>query len=792
MSATSLRLACALALFGLVGCPENTTDIDGDGVPAGDLDCNDLDPTVNYLAPELCDGIDNDCDGEIDEGAAPVDGEWYHDNDGDGFGCDLVEEPGCDPAADGYIQDNTDCDDTDPATFPGAPDTCNGDGVDNDCDGDVDEDADADADGVDSSACGGTDCDDTDPTVLPGADELCDGIDNDCDGALSTEDDEDDTDEDGFLGCLDDCDDDAPLVFPGAKEVCDTIDQDCDEIVDDNIDGDGDGFTDCATSGGALDIVVVVDNSGSMEDNQTQLVAQVGTLFDNLVAEALDYRMIIVTTDDPTARGGVISAGPGARGVFIANATPGTMGSGTEKPFENALGGALGTTDFLREGASKAILIVSDEDDQSSFGIPGGVDTLLGLVGGIDAFIKVSGITGGPAGCSDPPASAVPSIRTNAFIDATGGSWASICGADWFVELGFDLLPETGIDCDDEDPATFPGADEICDGIDNDCDGTNDEDGDGDGVDPCDGTPDCDEDDPLTFPGAPEICDSIDNDCDGALNPDEIDGDLDGVLICDGDCDDSDDTVFPGAAEICGDSIDQNCNGDDGTGADLLDTDGDLFTPCEGDCDDGSVVNRPFAQEDPLDGIDNDCDGLVDGEDQSLPYTFSSTAGLTQFFGLENIDFCGQTHNSVTVNRFGVLTVGTSTTASNDSSPTAAEFGQYAPALAPGWEAPPVDVTVEVEVAREPERFSAFYTWIGPQGEAVASFEAHIEYPGTFMVFVPQKTGGDGILGFSCGGDIPVELAPNYAKGGISPLSTGISEFSVYEGGMTPGRYLWE
>ncbi len=88
---------------------------------------------------------------------------------------------------------------------------------------------DADADGV--SECN-VDCDDNDPARYPGAEELCDGVDADCDGAIS---DESDDDGDGYLAC-EECDDAHAEAFPGGVEVCDELDNDCDEEVDDNLD----------------------------------------------------------------------------------------------------------------------------------------------------------------------------------------------------------------------------------------------------------------------------------------------------------------------------------------------------------------------------------------------------------------------------------------------------------------------------------------------------------------------------------------------------------------------------
>lgn len=218
-------------------------------------------------SPEVCDGVDNDLDGEIDEHA--FGGTIVHaDADGDGYGDPALPDYQCSPTA-GWVEDATDCDDARAASHPYADELCNT--VDDDCDGAIDEadavDAptaytDTDGDGygdpdtaVRSCAPGladGTDCHDADATVHPGAAEACtDTVDRNCDGAVAYA----DTDGDGSPAC-EDCDDLDGARYPGAVEVCDGArDEDCDGLVDDAdsdvsgqsawyADADGDGAGD--------------------------------------------------------------------------------------------------------------------------------------------------------------------------------------------------------------------------------------------------------------------------------------------------------------------------------------------------------------------------------------------------------------------------------------------------------------------------------------------------------------------------------------------------------------------
>jgi hypothetical protein len=269
----SLGLLTACGLVPTVGAPfdeggaDSATligpiDVDGDGSPEGE-DCNDDDGTMTPGAVEICDGKDNDCNGEVDDTADAV--LYYRDADADGWGSETDTLLSC-TVPDGYLPTAGDCNDADPAVHPETDDWC--DGVDTDCDGTTDEDEviwypDADKDGyggeggevsckpLEGHLLTSGDCDDADPLVHPGVlDDDCDGQDDDCD--QQTDDDSAllswhyDLDGDTYGAASfsiescdqpyptmitdgSDCNDNDPAIHPGAKEICgDKVDQDCD------------------------------------------------------------------------------------------------------------------------------------------------------------------------------------------------------------------------------------------------------------------------------------------------------------------------------------------------------------------------------------------------------------------------------------------------------------------------------------------------------------------------------------------------------------------------------------
>ncbi len=164
-------------------------DVDLDGFCANVDDCNDDDDTVFPGAPELCDGLDNDCDGTIDDGLAIL--TFYRDDDGDGFGDATVTVEAC-AAPFGFVADNTDCNDSESGVNPGAAEICNG--IDDDCNAQVDDNVPGTGvacDGDDTDLCkegitfcdpviGDIFCNDTSGNDV----EICNNVDDDCDGLI--------------------------------------------------------------------------------------------------------------------------------------------------------------------------------------------------------------------------------------------------------------------------------------------------------------------------------------------------------------------------------------------------------------------------------------------------------------------------------------------------------------------------------------------------------------------------------------------------------------------------------
>jgi hypothetical protein len=250
-------------------CPEGFVE------PGAWADCDDEQPAIHPGAAELCNELDDDCDGVVDEDDAVDAAPWYRDRDGDRFGDPAASFISCRPAP-GYVSSPGDCDDLRASTHLGADELCNG--LDDDCDGIEDEGdaldamtwfADTDGDGFGDparprracsppaghSATGG-DCDDTRPSSHPEATEVCNGLDDDCDGVIDEPDADDaftwyvDDDHDGWgdgtqaidacyqptdhVSVRGDCDDTDPAIHPEAGEAADGIDNDCDGEIDES------------------------------------------------------------------------------------------------------------------------------------------------------------------------------------------------------------------------------------------------------------------------------------------------------------------------------------------------------------------------------------------------------------------------------------------------------------------------------------------------------------------------------------------------------------------------------
>ena len=499
----------------------NGVDDDGDGYIEGDGDCDDGDPTVNANAAELCDAIDHNCDGDPEAGAGDAT-TWFRDLDGDGYGDDAESLIAC-SAPVNYSAYGGDCNDADPVFHPGATEIDCTDPEDYNCDGQVGY---ADGDGDGHPAC--EDCDDGDAAINSAATESCDGADDDCDGQV----DESgatgeatwylDGDSDGYgrtspsvLACAqpagyvanaNDCDDLDPGTYPGASEVCDEVDNNCDGVVDEGAaaplswfaDADGDSFGNAAVS-------------------VTACAAPFGTVADSTDCDDLD-----------------------------ASSFPG----GTE-----VCDGADNNCDtVVDEGVTSTYFIDGDGD---GYGDPGTV---------VLACSQPAGASDNSLDCDDGNAATNPTsyeICDGVDNNCAGGidEAGALDANDWYLDADGDGFGTAGTpvsactqptgyadndeDCDDDPttgPSVNPNASELCNNVDDDCDGTPDDgavdavlwydDADGDGY----GNPgtgslacaqvgssvqndtDCNDTELSIHPLAPELCDGVDNDCDGGVD----------------------------------------------------------------------------------------------------------------------------------------------------------------------------------------------------------------------------------------------------------------------------------
>jgi len=495
---------------------------------------------------------------------------------------------------DGWF-DSVDCDDADPGIHPGATDIPY-DAIDQDCDGS--DLRDVDVDGYEALDVGGEDCDDDDPEIYPGAEEIWyDDVDQDCAGDSDFDADGDGHDHSGFGGT--DCDDTDAAVSPDANETWyDGIDSDCDSRSDYDQDKDGrdssdyDG-EDCDDyDRGTFPGAPEVPYDGQDQDCDGEDVTDVdGDGWDGAVTNGLDC-----DDTDPTVY-------PGA----------------PDDPYDGVDSACDGGNEYDQDG---------DGHDAEAFG-------------GDD--------------CND----ADPLIHPYVAEIWYDGVDQDCDGADDFdADLdGWRSADHGGEDCNDHDPLVHPGAYEIFyDGVDQDCLGDDDFDADRDGWDWLE---DCDDDRAEAYPGAEELRNGLDDDCDGfaetvdrdgdglidwyewQIGTDPLDPDTDGDGVPDGreagDPDDPRDADIDGVLDVFdldddGDGIDTwtEVRADpDGDNVPDEDVDGDGAPNwLDLDSDGDTYPDREEGTE------DNDWDGIDDYVDFTGTYTGGGCSGGPSWFAV--------------------------------------------------------------------------------------------------------------------------------------------------------------
>ncbi len=588
-------------------------DNDGDGFSENEGDCLDGNSQIYPGADEVCDLLDNNCDGTVDN--QPIDGQAYFvDADEDGFGTGFGVGTTCDAAPEGHSLNADDCDDSNSTVNPDGTEVC-GDTLDNDCNGGVDDGEiwyiDSDGDGFGDTnntvvTCTPSntltdipdDCDDTDASIYPSAQEvLLDGVDQDCDGA------------------------DRLYPYLGSEQVTyvegATTPNQYECVLNWSVTGEA-STTTCLDCEFAFDVDLTYDTTSISSANCSS------------VAQDEEFSYGYVSDYDGSGNPALLlfdsTNQEWSAWIDTSDGTSSVDFDGSNFTY------TTGYIDYLYQGAyysnywtGSANIIPYDNDGD-----------------GLDSF----------ADCND-----TDSGLGSTMVDTPYDGIDQDCdGVDAVVDADGDGVDSLS-DCNDNDANTYPGATEIPnDGIDQDCDGIDFVDADGDGFET---STDCNDNDATIYPGATEVLnDGIDQDCDGVDGTGNVDNDSDGFDNT-VDCNDNDATIYPGATEVVGDGIDQDCDGSDlsaptcpsgeiadcqgncapsnwlgdsycddeayahnGVAIDFncaafsfddgdcpIDVDGDGFDDTV-DCDDNDANAYPGATEIPNDGIDQDCDGI--------------------------------------------------------------------------------------------------------------------------------------------------------------------------------------
>ena len=555
-------------------------DADGDGYLSGADDCDDADGSVHPGASESCNARDDDCDGEVDEEAGAP---WFLDADGDGYGDDSSVVIAC-AAPDGYRAASGDCDDGNIDFHPGATEVCT-DPNDYNCDGAVGW-ADGDADGW--AAC--EECDDGNRAVHPDAVEVCNALDDDCD--TLTDDADDDLDASstttfyvdgdadtygsdvtvpacalpvGAAARSGDCDDAVSTIHPAATEVCDATDNDCDGDVD-----DADAGVDLSTAPSWY-ADADLDGHGDAADAVVQCDAPADRVASD---DDCDDDAVDVHPDAPEICNAIDDDCDGDIDDADADVD---LTTGTNVYADDDADGYGDAADSLIACAAPAgyVLNATDCADGSVAVNPGATEVCNSLDDDCDGLTDDA----------DPGLDASTGATFYGDADADGYGDAAAATMSCLVAPG---TVANADDCDDEALAVNPAATEVCNGVDDDCEGT------ADGADAVDAT--------VWY---------LDADLDGAGDSTAVETACDapdGYVATGGDCDDTDAEHVPGATWYADDDADGF--GDASAAVTQCDPPRGYVSDAT-DCNDGSDDAYPGATES-CDSIDNDCDASTD------------------------------------------------------------------------------------------------------------------------------------------------------------------------------------